>query len=453
MKSSALIHLIWLVVAGAAFAIGWTVKSNKDDTSSSATLGGALLSNQEGGDGSTGGQGVGAGDGQSAFGQVSSSGDVSSYLDANGVMTAGNMRQAMRDALNESDPLKANILFSQLLQELTAENVDEALAVIEEAPQGWDTWQKLGLFVGAWGAIDGPKALEYAKKMNGPGRFFGPAAALGGWAATDPDAAVEHLNNSEMDQRQKIAGQAGIIRGMAINDPDKATKYLEGLPADTEGMARLVEVLANEQMKKGAKEATDWAASLATDELKEDAFSRLSNEYSRQDPVQASTWIADYADKAYAVDAVAEVADEWAEIDPRSAVGWASTLPDVSQGEAMENAFEEWAESDPKGASEYLYDMEASPTRDAAVSGFVSDLGREDPESAIQWAKTIEDPQMQTEALASVARDWYRTDKEAAAVWLPDSGLPAETVEQITKPQSNMAEMFRRMRDGGGFGN
>jgi len=242
------------------------------------------------------------------------------------------------------------------------------------------------------------------------------------------------------------------LRGMATTDPAKATEYLESLPADTQGMGQLVNVLANEQMKKGVDEATAWAAGLSTDDLKEDAFDRLSDEYSRQDPVKASTWIESFADKEYAASAVAEVSDEWAEVDPAAAVGWAATLPDASQSGAMENAFDEWAESDPTEAGAYLDKMEPSPAKDSAVAGFVSDLGGENPEVALQWTKTIENEEIRTEAVTDVAKDWYRADKEAASAWLPDSGLAPETVEAITKPQNDMADIFQRLRAGGGVG-
>ena len=67
---------------------------------------------------------------------------------------------------------------------------DAALDALREAPQGFEMWQKMALFAGAWGKIDGPAALEYAKELPGPGRMFGSASALSGWAAVDPDAAI-----------------------------------------------------------------------------------------------------------------------------------------------------------------------------------------------------------------------------------------------------------------------
>ena len=239
--------------------------------------------------------------------------------------------------------------------------------------------------------------------------------------------------------------KAGILRGLAVSDPARATEYLQNLPADTEGLDRLVDTVANEQMKQGIGTATTWAANLSTDKLKKQAFEQLGDEYARQDPVKAAGWIEDYAGEAYSIEAVEEVADEWAEIDPGAAVDWASRLPEATQATAMESAFQEWEEADAEGASAYLQNMESSPAKDAAISGFVSDLGKDEPAMAIEWAQTIENEATRTDALTDVGRDWYREDPDAASNWIETSGLPVESVEKITAPSDDRAAMFRRM--------
>ena len=309
-------------------------------------------------------------------------------------------------------------------------------------------FQKLGLFVGVYGSIDGPAAIEYAKKLPGPGRMFGSAAALGGWAATDADAAIAWVDENQPEGRESIMAKAGILRGLATSDPARATEYLQSLPENTEGLGQLVDTVANEQMKQGIDVATTWAVNLSTETLREEAFEQLGDEYARQDPVKAASWIEAHAGNAYTEEAVEEIADEWAEIDPAAAVDWAGRLPEATQATAMESAFQEWEESDAEGASAYLQNMESSPTKDAAIAGFVSDLGKDEPAMAIEWAQTIENEETRTEALTDVARDWYRADSEAASAWIETSGLPVENVEKITAPSDDRAAMFRRFMGG-----
>ncbi|MGK0186170.1 MAG: hypothetical protein ACI9R3_001953 [Verrucomicrobiales bacterium] len=438
MKTSAL-HIIWILVAGAAFGAGWFLRPTPEigDPSVSSGTGPAVTS--------TAGTAAGQSEGVQKFGGTSEKIGVQKYFDGNGIIRAKDMGRAMRDALKESDPLKSNLLFTQLLSELTPDNIDSALAALREAPQGWEMWQKMGLFVGAWGKLDGLAALDYAKEMQGPGRMFGSAAALSGWASIDPDAAIAWADENQSEGRENIMAKAGILRGLAISDPARATEYLQNLPENTEGLDRLVDTVANEQMKQGMDSATTWAASLSTDALKKEAFEQLGDEYARQDPVKAASWIESYADNAYTSEAVEEIADEWAEIDPGAAVAWASKLPEATQATAMESAFQEWEESDAEGASAYLQNMESSPAKDAAIAGFVSDLGKDEPAAAIQWANTIENEATRTEALTDVAKDWFNEDADAAGSWIETSGLPVESVKEITTPRDNRGDMFRRM--------
>lgn len=433
----------------AAFGTGWHLRPDSDRAVAPAFEPASDVGAVSGG---AAGATLQSGKGGSApaFGSAAAGEGIQRYLDGNGTIRPQDMERALRDALRESDPLKSNLLFTQLLQELTPENVEQALAVLREAPQGWEMYQKLGLFVGAWGGIDGPKALEYAKELPGPGRIFGSAAALSGWAAADPEAAIAWVEANQSEGGESVIAKAGILRGLAVNDPARATAYLEQLPADTEGLGQLVETVANEQMKQGINAATTWAANLSTDALKKDAFQQLGEEYARQDPVQAASWIESHAGNAYAGEAVEEIADEWAEIDPASAVGWAETLPETTRANAMESAFQEWEESDAAGASAYLQGMESSPAKDAAISGFVADLGGEEPAMAIQWAESIESEATRTKALTDVATDWYQADPVAAGAWIENSGLPVESVQQITAPRDNRAEMFRRFMQGVG---
>lgn len=440
MKSSAL-HLIWILVAGAAFGAGWFLRPTTTTDAGGSDTPGASAANVA----ATQATELQVERTENSAGAATEEFGIQKYFDGNGLIGAKDMARAMRDALKESDPLKSNLLFTQLLSELTPENIDEALAALREAPQGWEMWQKMGLFVGAWGKLDGPAALEYAKEMQGPGRMFGSAAALSGWASKDPDAAIAWADENQSEGRESVMAKAGILRGLAISDPIRATEYLQQLPENTPGMEQLVGTVANEQMKQGMSTATAWAASLSTDALKEQAFEQLGNEYARQDPVKAASWIESYADKAYAEEAVEEVADEWAEIDPGAAVDWASKLPGDAQATAMESAFQEWEESDAEGASAYLLNMESSPAKDAAIAGFVSDLGKDEPAAAIEWANTIENEATRTEALTDVAKDWYREDAEAAGAWIETSGLPVEAVKEITTPRDNRGDMFRRM--------
>ena len=370
---------------------------------------------------------------------------ISKYLDQNGVLTAKSMERAMDELLKESDPIKMNQMMAELLGRMTKETAPIAMkAITKLGSRDPSQFYLSSLFANAWGRLDGPSAVEYAKNQSGRMSGMSTASALSGWALEAPDEAMEWLSDQE-DDSQKMFYTAGLINGLAKTDPNSATDYLESVEGDSRMKGRYVEIIANEQMKKGISEATEWAASLEDDGLKSEAFEDLANRFSQEDPAKAAEWITSRVSEPWAKDAVAEVADEWAEKDPAAAVDWAQTLEGDAQSGAMSAALEEWTESDPTAASEYLAKMEDSPVKDSAIVGFTERLAREDPQSAVTWASTIQDEAMRVEALTEAAQSWFREDAEAASAWLETSTLSPEAREKVKAP-SQRSGWFDRIR-------
>lgn len=360
--------------------------------------------------------------------------------------------------LNENDPLLANKMFADLLLNVTPENAKEIYDALREGRPGGggDFGREMGLYLEAWGRVDGASAVAAVAEQGGDPRRrgFGAMSAITGWASSDPDAAKAYIASIE-DDREKGMLNMGLINGLARTDPNGATDYVLALAAErkanaTEGEGgpgqdrgrggwetdRQMETIANAQLRNGADVATAWAENLPDGDLKASAFDRVAESMARNDPAAAAAWIAEHANEDYSGRAVREVAQEFARTDPAAAIGWAETLPEERKGEALRQTLEEWTRSDPTAASTYLSEMQESPARDAAIGSFARELDREDPEAAAAWAASISDDGSRAETLSSVGRSWLRSDPEAAKAWLPTSGLSAEVQEAIlTEPQ------------------
>ncbi|MFT5410633.1 MAG: hypothetical protein ACI9NC_003366, partial [Verrucomicrobiales bacterium] len=60
---------------------------------------------------------------------------LSKYFEGeSGELSKQSMTAAMREALAESDPVKRSLMMAQLLQNLSADNVEAALAAMRESP-------------------------------------------------------------------------------------------------------------------------------------------------------------------------------------------------------------------------------------------------------------------------------------------------------------------------------
>lgn len=442
MNRTILINAAWIAVAGATFAIGrMTAGSGADAAAADSTQDGrrpglTSISDAPQEKGLT-----------KVIGAVAEDDFLTKYITAeHGQLSKADMATAMREAMAETDPVKRSLMMAQLMQNLTPENVQAALAALRESPDRRENFQYMGLLQYAWGKIDGEAAIAAAIESGGRGGAFGAMSVLSGWATTDPDGAKAWIESQE-DGREKMMYMNGLIDGLAKTDPAAATAYVLSMAAPVEGedggggfdmRSRYISNIAGELLKQGVEAASAWADGLPEGSMKASALGEVAQFYARQDPAAAAKWIEGYASSADAGRAVREVADRWAREAPGEAAKWVAALPAESQGDAMRSVFNEWAEQQPLEASQYLAEMEPSAGRDSAVSGFSTELAGENPTDAMKWAGSIADEELRKTTELDVARRWYRAEPEAATAWAAEN-LPAESQEAITQ------------RGGGGF--
>lgn len=451
MKNSILPHAIWLLVAAGAFAGGMAFKSGN---SSNRTADGDVNVNIKGSGGI------------SALGKNSKSEtekEGSQTANAAGGLATKLTASQLLDAYNGSnDDLEKNLLFAQLLLSMNKDNAADIYESMRGKLNGREGMQQMSLLLQAWGKIDGPAAIEAAVANagggggrggdrgpggRGGGGGMGPMAVLSGWATADADAAKEWLGTVE-DDRQKSFYTFGLVSGLAKTDPAAATDFVLDIAAASDGetqqrgpfgdiTTRYIDQIAEAQLNKGFDVASDWADALPEGNMKASAFDEIAEAYVRDDLDAAKDWVAQHAESDYARQAIGEVAEGLARQNPETAIEWAATLPENAQGNVYSEAMQTWTRNNAQEASEYLATMDASPSKDAAIGSFATELARardeevRDPASAATWAATIEDESARTETLTDVARSWMRSDAEAATTWLSTSGLPQETQTQI----------------------
>jgi hypothetical protein len=430
MKKLIILNLVWVGVAIAAFMVGRSdVQSNGDASDQASESERNGISSRRGG-----------------FGDESSD----SRSGPGGRGSAGGSGTTIAQYQNETDALQANKMFADLLLELSPENARGLFeALLEKEKNGGDTGQQMGLFLEAWGQVDGLSAVKAVAELDGDGRRRGFAAisAMKGWASTDPTAARAHLDSLENGFEKGMMAQ-GLVSGMASTDPDAATAYVLEIDAaqrasGEEGdrwrgfaVDRQMEAIAKAQIQRGMSSATAWAESLPEGSVKSAAFDRVAESFARTNPEEAAEWVKSNADKEYAERAVREISEELARKDPAAAVSWAENLPEASQAGAMRTSIEMWTREDPVAAGNYLTTMGASPARDSAVSSFARSYDREDPAVAAEWAGSIADEKIRTETMESVARSWLRSNSEEAQLWLPTSGLSEEAQQKVMSDAS-----------------
>jgi hypothetical protein len=331
-------------------------------------------------------------------------------------------------AVKDPNPITRRLAFSRLLEALTPENAEAIRTQLVTLGADGDQWRD---FHYSWGAISGKAAFDHAAKSEEQDL----AATMTGWAAANPGEALAMLSNlPEEIQGQRDELTAGIVTGLAHRDAAMATELV--LRLGQEGDARadnLMEIVAKEALRtQGAEQASLWAESLPDGPLKGSAIVQLAESYARKNPRAAAQWVGRFADKDYASNAIEQIGGSWAESDPVAAVGWLESLPAGSgQKAGLSRAFGDWEDRDPAAAGDYLLAMPKSAMRDSAISGFAMGYAWQNPELAIAWAQDIQDPAIRQSSLTRAGQAYFRRDPNGARAWMENSGLPAETLQQI----------------------
>lgn len=335
----------------------------------------------------------------------------------------------------EPDPLKKNLLFAQMLMDMTADSATEILTSLKESgPSGrWDIRSEMKLFFQAWGQLDGEAAITAAKNMpNGKGY---PESAILSWVGTDTAAATAWLNTQAGDSKKDLL-TLSYIKGLST-DTAASTNYVLSLPegknaTENRQLLRYYEMITQEQLKKGINATKTWADTLPDGDFKSSALQNIVNQIASEDIDTAKEWITHYADRDFAKEAVGKIAQRMTStVDPETAVDWAQTLPEVSQESAFYSTLNQWAESDPTAAGTFLLEMPDSPSKNSAISGFVEKLQNQDPATAAAWATTITDEPLRRRAVIESSIHWYQENQTAADAFMAENGLSESSQELI----------------------
>lgn len=131
----------------------------------------------------------------------------------------------LRNALNQTDPLKRALAVSSLLAKLDPADAPAIAAVFDTAHQSGARYtQEHQMFMRAWGHVDGPAAVQHAIDSTGDASGSVPVlAAIAGWSTADPHSARDWIEGLE-DGQNKEDLVVGLVDGWAIADHASASR-------------------------------------------------------------------------------------------------------------------------------------------------------------------------------------------------------------------------------------
>lgn len=178
---------------------------------------------------------------------------------------------------------------------------------------------------------------------------------------------------------------------LGINNPQDAIERFAKVPEAIKNdvASSFLSQLAAIDLKRAEEFVTqlptDTRRSLMADLIKEHAFKSHVSAASKLKRELENGMI----DSDGAREAGAAVALVWVNQDRAAAVTWAQGLPESAKVGAYHSIVKSWSAVDPKGASEWLFSMNPSPSRDSGIRALIKVYEKSDPQAVTYWQRIL----------------------------------------------------------------
>ena len=381
------------------------------------------------------------------------------------VLVSGPSGQAVdwRMLLTSTGKIEPDLL-AAWARSLSIEEISKDLSALKAQPANLRLNDLMGALYNAWAGQDPKGFLGDSKDIPVPRlREGGIDEALKSWAAQDPKAALLWIKDNPGTASTAATDQryAAAIAGYAASDPMGALESVNSLNSEnvhdrlmkSAATKALADALADQG---GFAQASTFFSQLPAGQTRDDAFGQLAKRWTEIAPQDAATWVEGLSTDPQLKSALgSQVAQAWAENDPAAAATWAVKMDGqagppgsadaATSGQLLATAIRSWTTYDLDPAGNFLNLLPASPAKDPAVAIFALRSSQEDPAGAFQWVNAITDDQMRLGMTVGVALEWMQQDPAGYNQFLSTSttlndqqkamldGIPADTLQSLTQ--------------------
>lgn len=295
---------------------------------------------------------------------------------------------------DESDPYAREERLHGLLDTVPLVDVPHLL---NELARGEVTPERLGLsrqLVRRWAEHDSAAAAAWAARLP-DGEFaqsmVGQAAI--GWANADLTGASAWAR-ALPDGEARTTALSKIGFEAIRTAPVEALRIASDLPSSAE-RNHLALQGAREWAVSDPQAAADWIGGMADGPLRDKLLGAIAADYAERDPVAAAHLALDTLPPGRTQNnAVVGIVQRWVQTDPEQAAQWVSEFPESAlRRDAAQNLVALWGRQDIAAVGHWLSEQPPGPSRDTAVSTYVSQLALGAPGSDVlaPWLETIGD--------------------------------------------------------------
>lgn len=262
-----------------------------------------------------------------------------------------------------------------------------------------------------WAQMDGRAAMEDYVEGNTTKAYNRlHAAAVRGWASTDPEGLMEWMRAlpPECDWKEKAAGD--ILRGLRQGDPAKATEFLlkSGAPMLEAGIPAVAQRVLQEQ---GTEGLSKWLKALPVNERTDKARGGVAFQLLESQAFAGAQAAVDslksFDHESWGGDQLASrLGSRFGMASPEKAFAMLDLLPtDSSLAKSLSSSlFSSLARAQPNVVATWLNENPASTYADLAAGTLAMNVQKSDPEAAQAWAGKIRNEKTRNGVLWKLAQ-------------------------------------------------
>jgi len=258
-------------------------------------------------------------------------------------------------------------------------------------------------------ALDPEDAFIEAQYLRGMARIKQMQTSIYRWMGTNPEAALNQINNMENKQERTQMLQLAYSH-FASRDVLSALAHFREHHGGNENLEQNILTNYTQQDVKGALPLIEAFVQRTG---KTQAMSSLLARWVQIDPV-ASLAYADTLDDKQKLEIYQNISRSYQQIDPEAGLAWALGLDSKYQQVGIRAAMQIQAHN--VEAAEALVDsLTDKAIRETLFSSIARTKGQSDPEGALLWLEKYEDDPAYNSALQNILMSWSMTDPKAAA--------------------------------------
>ena len=235
----------------------------------------------------------------------------------------------LTEALAEQNLLIRSGMLAAALENLNAENLDEALAALDAKQVGVKD-HELRLFMLAWARFDAAGAYAWAAAQESEWSDRLQEAAAYAWGYADPQAARKVLDEAPTGRGGRSALTAALMAGWRVNgDVSGMTEQIIAMPPSRQRETLTTALLA-QIGKQGLDPVVAWFDGVPVDaeaDYKRLAFNRAVAVVARADVQRSTELYLAHQGQPYTENALGVIARRWIDHDePATLFPWLAEL-------------------------------------------------------------------------------------------------------------------------------